>query len=343
MPVDPYSAIAEVGLPILGGIFGNAASQGDRDKALKDYQQNVKDLEAIGVPTVEAQQLMLEKYKSAGKLTPELEQAIHLSDSQMGGISLDPSTREAQTNALNSLKQIGDSGGMTLTDRANMEQTLGGIDAAERGRREAALSRVRARGQLGSGLELSANLGGAQDDITARHMAGITAAGQAQQRALAAISAGGALGGQMRSQEFDQKAKQAAAQDEIAKWNAANQQGINTRNTSTQNNSQVYNLANAQNLSNSNTDLSNKQQVYNKGLQQQYFDNSMNKAKSVANARTGEAQAYQNNADRTAAMWSGIGSGAGKIAGQALQPQQSTVSAEDDPNRLSKQIANYQF
>lgn len=338
MPLPLIAAGAQIAAPIIGGLIGNASAAGDRKRAMDIFQQNVRDLEAIGVPSVEAQQLMLEKYRSEGQLTPELEQEIKLGDSAMGGISLDPAYKEAQMGALNKLKEVGDSGGMTLTDRANMEQTMGDIAATERGRREAALSRMRARGQLGSGLELGAQLGGNQEAVTARHLAGVTAAGAAQDRALQAIVAGGNLGGSMRTQEFSEKAKAAEAADAIAKWNAANQQGIQTRNTGTQNEAQKYNLGNAQSLSNSNVDLANKQQVYNKGLQQQYFDNRMKKGTAINNARTGQANSYNDAADRTAGMWAGIGSGAGKVAGAYLSQDE-----DDDKTKLSSQIGAYKI
>lgn len=334
MPIPIAAAIAaQAVVPMITGAIGNKAAQGDRVAAQEVFKQSVRDLEAIGVPAIEAQQLVLDKYRSAGQLTPELEQDVKLGDSAMGGISLDPAYKESQMTALNKLKELGESGGMSLTDRATMEQTMGNIAADERGRREAALSRVRARGQLGSGMELAAQLGGNQEAVTARHLAGVTAAGSAQDRALQAIIAGGNLGGNMRTQEFSEKSKAAAAADEIAKWNAANQQGVQTRNVGTINDTKKYNLTNDQNISNSNTELANKQQVYNKGLQQQYFDNRLKQASAMGNARAGLANNLTDSANATASMWAGIGSGAAKAAGtyatSELENQKKKVGEDE--------------
>lgn len=343
MPWIAPAAIA--GGSIAGGLIGNAKASADRDAARAAYEQSVKDLEAIGIPTVEAQKVVLEQYQSQGKLTPELEESIKLGDSNMLGISTDGTSKEAQLRALAKLGEVGDSGGMTASDRATMEQTQGDIDAADRGHREAAMSKIRARGQLGSGLELLAGLSGGQENTTARHMAGLTAAGSAQQRALDAIIKGGELGGNMRTQDFDEKAKAAAAQDEIAKWNAANSQEVRTRNTNRGNTSAEYNLTNAQKLSDANTDTRNKEETYNKGLYQTNYQNQMDVAKAKANARAGVASNLTDTANKTADTWAGIGSGVSKAGAAYMASERPTtrqaVPLEDDDAK--KRLAGREY
>lgn len=322
-----------------GGLVGNAKANADREAAKNAYEQSVRDLEAVGIPSVEAQRITLEQYQSQGKLTPELEEAIKLGDSNMGGIQTDGTSKEAQLRALSKLGEIGDSNGLTAGDRATMEGVQGDIDAADRGHREAAMSKMRARGQLGSGLELLAGLSGGQQSTTARHMAGLQAAGSAQQRALDAIIKGGEMGGNMRDQDFNEKAKAAAAQDEIAKWNASNSQDVRTRNSNRGNSAQEYNLTNAQNLSNANVDTRNKTETYNKGLLQQQYQSQLDVAKAKANARAGQASNLTDSANKTADSWAGIGSGIGKAGAAYMDSQKptaklvATTTAADDEER----------
>lgn len=305
----PWIAPAIGGVASLAGAAIGAGAQGAASRASIDaYQQSVKDLEAIGVPTAEAQQLTLEQYKSEGKWTPELEDAVKLGDSNMLGVTTDPAYRASQLKALGSLQDIGDSGGATLSDRATLERTMGNVNAKTRGAREAILQDAQQRGGYGSGTSLAAQLmaqqGGAQD----AHQAGLDAAAQAQQRALQAIQGAGQMGGQLREQDFGEQAKKAQAQDAIAQWNAANRQQVTGANTNTRNAAQQYNLANAQNLSNANVDTRNKQQAYNKGTQQTYFQNQLDVAKAKAGARAGQAQAGQQAAGQQAQLWGNIGS-----------------------------------
>jgi len=293
---------------LIGGLFGAGASSNAASQARQAYEKSVKDLEAIGIPTVEAQQMTMEEYKSQGQWTPELEQSISLGDSQMGGITTDPAYKESQLKALGKLKDIGDSGGMQLEDRATQERIEGGINARQRGSREAILQDAQQRGGYGSGTSLVAQLmsqqGGSQD----AHMAGLNTAASAQKRALEAIKSGGDLGTQLRGQEFGEKQKVAEARDAISKWNASNSQDVAQRNAGVKNTSAQYNLSNAQNLANSNVDTRNKSQAYNKGLIQTRYENEMNNAKAKANARAGVASNALAAGQAGAAQAAGIGS-----------------------------------
>jgi hypothetical protein len=309
------SDFSDIGLPVVGGIaslgsalIGSSAQSKALQASIDAYQQSVKDLEAIGVPTAEAQQLTLEQYKSSGQMTPELEQAVQQGPSNMLGVTTDPAYKASQLKALSSLQDIGDSGGMTLSDRATLERTMGNVNAKTRGAREAILQDAQQRGGYGSGTSLAAQLmaqqGGAQD----AHQAGLDAAAQAQQRALQAIQGAGQMGGQLRSQDYGEQADKARAQDAIAAWNAQNRQQVGNTNVGTRNAAQQYNLTNAQNLSNANVDTRNKEQAYNKGLQQTYFQNQMDVAKAKASARAGQAQAGTQGAAQQAQLWGNIGS-----------------------------------
>lgn len=326
-----------------GGLIGKKSADEDREKAMFLAKQSVEELTALGIPSVEAQRLVLEEYKNQGILTPELEQSILLGDSQMGAISLDPRYKQAQLDALTQLQQIGQEGGMTLSDRAAMERELGNITSDERGRRQAILQSVRERGQLGSGLELMAQLQNQQDSAGQARQIGLEKAGMAQQRALDAISQAGNLGGNIRGQEFGEQQAIAQAKDAISKWNAANRQDVLQRNVMAKNAAQERNLSQAQQMANSNVDLRNQAQQNNKNLIQQQFQNRFNVEQAKSNARSGQANMLNQNAQNTQNMWSGIGNSVGRLGntvGQyfnsapATQAQKPTEEEIEQANRM---------
>lgn len=329
--------------PIIGGIASVAGgAMGAREQALarqqaKDaYDASVADLTAIGIPPIEAQQMVAEEYKSQGQWTPELEQAVKLGDTAMGGITTDPTYKQSQLKALGQLQQIGDSGGMTLEDRSNLERIEGGINAKQRGAREAILQDAQQRGGYGSGTALAAQLMAQQGGAEEAHRAGLDTAASAQKRALEAIKGGGDLGTNLRTQEFGEQAKIAAAKDANAQWNAANSQDVAQRNAAAKNAAAQYNLGNSQNLSNANVDMRNKAQLYNKGLYQQQFQNQEDLAKAKAAARSGQAQNALSAGNAAAQTWANMGSGVSQAATAAGQYQ------NDAANRKANQAVQDQ-
>lgn len=304
---------------LFGGAMANQEKQAAREQAARAYGESVKDLENIGIPSIEAQQIVMKQYQDEGQWTPELAETIKLGDSNLGGISLDPRYKEAEMGALNKLTEIGASGGRTLSDKAALEKDLANIDADQRGRRGAILQDAQERGGYGSGTSLVAQLMAQQEGAGAARQVSLNSAATAEQRALDAIIKGGSLASSLRGEEYGEKAAAAKAQDEIAKWNAQNSQGVVNQNLGLKNDASRYNLDKKQNLSNANTDIVNKQEVYNKGLIQDNFTNKLNVNTAKANARAGQATTAIQGGKDAAEMWQGVGSGiakAGTAAGQ---------------------------
>jgi len=168
-------------MAIAGAAIGAAASLGsgamaagelaaNREAAANAYAQSVRDLEEIGIPSVEAQQIVMKQYEDAGEWTPELAEAVKLGDTNLGAISLNPKYQEAEMGALNKLSEIGSSGGRTLSDKAALEKDLASIDAEQRGRRGAILQDAQERGGYGSGTSLVAQLMAQQEEIGRAHV-----------------------------------------------------------------------------------------------------------------------------------------------------------------------------
>jgi hypothetical protein len=146
----------------------------------------------------------------------------------------------------------------------------------------------------GSGLELMAQLQNQQEAATRQSSRDLDVAAMAQERALQALQQAGAMGGQINQQQFAQQQAIADSKNEIAKFNAANQQQVGLTNTAANNQAQAANLENKQKIANANVDLGNQQQQFNKGLAQQNFQNQM----AITQGKTGALQAQGQQANQ---------------------------------------------
>lgn len=327
MPLIP--ALVAGGASLAGTVIGANAQSDARQQAYDLIQQSIQDLQAIGVPSAQAQEIVLQKYQSAGQLTPELEQAVRQGDSGLGDISTDERTKEAQMNALTELQGIGE-GGVRLSDKATENKLMGDIEARSRGARGAIVQNQREKSQYGGGAELANLLQNQQDEATQSNAVGTNLNAQAQDRALQAIVESGKLGGQMQSTEFEQKAKQKAAQDAINQFNTQNQQGVVARNAAAKNTAQASNLANAQQISNANTGVTNQQEVYNKGLKEKEYQDRLQKATLAANARSGQASNVVAGGQNEANLAAGAGNAIGQTVLAGANAAQKTATADAD-------------
>lgn len=310
------------------GLIGAMANASAGSDAKNLIAQSLAEYEKIGIPPVEAQQLLLSEFSKQGLLTPELEQIIKMGNSNTEGISTDPLLRNAQMDALSELQNIAGADGLRLVDQARLEGILSQINADERGSREAILSDMRAKGAMTSGNQLGAQLMNQQNAATNAYNSGLNTAALAQQNALNAIMGSSDLAGNIRGTDFDEAYKKAMASDEIDKFNTMATMDRQARNVDRINQAQAGNLSEAQRIADANTNLKNYEQEYNKNLIQKQFENQMNLSGAKANARSENAQNTIQSGKNTAAIFGGIGQGINQI-GTAYQLQQD----EEDKKR----------
>lgn len=296
--------------PVVGGVVGKLMGQSDQDKANAAQQAALQQILAVKTPDIEQQRIALEKEQSAGQLTPGMEGTVTEGPSAMGGISTDPRLREAQMGALSKLQQLG-SQGLSDTDRMALGQINRQSDQSAQAQREAILQNMSARGVGGSGAALAAQLQASQSGADTANQRGLSIASQAQQNALNAIAQGGALGGQIQGQEFNQKAQQATAADAIARFNAMNSQNVMGANVNRGNEAQRMNLQNAQNIMNTNTGLANQQNIHNAGLYQQQYQDQLERARAAAGQYGQNASYNQQQAQAARKTGADVGAGIG--------------------------------
>jgi hypothetical protein len=305
----PWLAVAAIGAAAVSGVAGAIANSNAANRADMLRNEAIKKWLSVNIPDPEKQKLALQQFVVAGKLTPELEQAIKQDPSAWQGVVQDQGLKQSQLRSLRSLEDLG-SGKETFDDQAAHENAMIDEAAAERGHQKAITSSLAQRGQLGTGLELTARMGQQQADAdtAAKTALGLEAGRRAN--ALKAIQGAGVLAGQMSQQDLALKGEKANAADTISRFNTENLRDVNAANAHAKNAAQQFNLTNQQGIANKNTALNNYEQQYNKELQQQQFEDQA----KVAAGETGQynaAAAGATEAGKNAAsFW-------GNIAGQA--------------------------
>jgi hypothetical protein len=220
----------------------------------------------------------------------------------------------AQQQALASLAEQGQTP-LSAMERAQLGDIQRGVSQQEQARQQQILSEMAQRGMGGSGNELAARLISSQKAADLANQQAAQVAAMAQQRALNATSQAGALGGQIRGQEFGEKSAQAQAADTIARFNAGQQQSVQQRNVGALNEAQLRNLQEKQRIADEQNRLRNSQQMYNKELLQKQFQNQVDIGQAMAGGYQQRANQYNSDAASQLAGGANLGSGISGLVG----------------------------
>lgn len=202
MDVD-YGQIAGLVSQIAGAAAGAAASQMDKDAAMKLIQESTDAYGKIQIPKL--QQLFLQQQGKSG----------------LADIKEDPRYRDQQTSADTALGDIISSGGLTLADKANLNALRARAQQTASQGRNAILGGMAARGTLDSGAQLASQLQENQQSANSLAASDEAAAGQAQARAYQAIKDRASMASQGLDRDYRQKSDAARAQDAINAGNIA--------------------------------------------------------------------------------------------------------------------------
>lgn len=307
------AAVAGIASPIIGGLMGASASDGDRAAAQAAYAKAYSQYDGLNIPDVQKQQLALQDPTVAGILQPYMQNAQQnqIQSNAMAGVQTDPRLQQAQMNALNTLSSMGNQG-LNATDVAALNAANRQAAGQNQASQNSIMQNLAQRGAAGGGLELATRLAAAQNASDQASQQSGQIASQAQNRMLNAVAQAGQLGGQMQQTQFGQEAQKAGAANAIAQFNAQQAANVQNANTGAANNAQAANLSNAQNISNMGVATNNAQQQYNSQLLQQQFANQMSLAGAKANAAVGQATNFNNQGNAVANQYAGIGAGAGQ-------------------------------
>jgi hypothetical protein len=295
--MDPSIATGVISLAT-SYIQGRAASK-QQAAAMKMYIDGTKAIQSLTPPDLQS---LIQPYQEAvflGKMTPEEYVAQVQKDTQLKGITIPPQLIQQQYDVLNKLKDISDSGGLTATDRAQLNDIAAEEAGKARGAREAASQEMAARGISGSGLEIARKEAANQSAVQAASKRGTDVASLAEQRALAALQQGGQLAGQMRTQTVGEQQAVASAQDVINRFNTsmadqANTANVNARNQAAADALQKQYAVQTFNIGQKETE----QQARLNALQTQYT-NEANKVTAMAGRGTNIENSLMNQAGQS--------------------------------------------
>jgi hypothetical protein len=242
-------------------------------KARNVMEEQMARLEAIGIPSVEAQKIALESPELIDLLEAEA-----LAPSRFEQIEMDPRLQAAQLAALEDVSGLARTG-LGVEDRAAFNEIARRASAQAQAQRATSLQQAQESGRLDSGMALLADLQGAQAASQMAAQQGEQVAARAAEARRAALGQQASMASQMQQQQLGLAGQKASAADAIAQFNTQQRMGV-----------QAQNLAARQAIENQRIATANQQQMYNKALLQQKFQNELAKA-------GGQGQASQNMAN----------------------------------------------
>jgi hypothetical protein len=276
------------------------AGKDEMKEATSLMRDNIARLEAIGIPTIEAQRIALEAPELVGVLEAE-----SLGPSRFEEISMDPRLQAAQMAALEDITGISEAGGLDAASRLNLEQGLGRVAGAEQAR----LQQLREDPTLGQGQKLALQANAIQGAGQSGRDVALQTAAQAQQARMAALGQQANLASGMQQQQLGLAGQKASAADAIAQFNTQNRQNVAGRN-----------LSERQRIAEAGAATRNQQDIYNKGLIQQQFQNEMARATGVTGQQAtlaGNLQQQAGAAQQAQQAMTGALIGAGATLGSA--------------------------
>lgn len=310
--MDPFTigAIANVG----GGILGNLLSKDDRDKASGITEDIYNQYKNLSLPDIEKMKLALQNYSSAGSLTPQQEQTVQLGATDaLQNVNVDPRLKQTQMNQLSLLEKLSQTG-YSPEERAQLDAVQRKVEADNQSRLKQLMEQQQSRGVANSDMALAQRMLESQSAANRQATEATTVQADAFKRALEAMTGAGSLASRMADTDYSQQANLANALNSRELTNTNLQAGTQNRNVDRFNQAQASNLTNQQNIMDKNVNTANAEQQYNKELIQKNYENQLKKLGGQQGAGANLSNTYNQRADSTAGMWSGIGSGVGTIA-----------------------------
>lgn len=251
------------------------------DASAKAYQAAMAQLQKVPVPDPETLKVELQQLVQQGLVDPESANAVLVQHNAYDEVSGNDQARGAQLEALQSFQDQASAGGLSDTSRASIQATLDEVANTERGQRQAIGEDARRRGVSGSGLELAEQLMAQQSSADQAGRRGMDIAALAEQAKIDALKNAANIGTTVQGQDLETQSNKAAAANQIAMYNATNQQDVTLKNIAARNLAQQQNLAEKQRVSDTNTTMENQNRIRNSDLKQKEFENNVAKANAM--------------------------------------------------------------
>lgn len=304
------------GAQILGGVIGNMASAGDRERAQDAYQRALAEIESIGAPPDLAKEIFFNNFQQVGVLTPEMEEAIHLEAPKVAEIKESPELKKARMDALLALRQTSRTG-YDAKGRADLALGLLQAQRAAEAEKQATLQSRQRQGAGSAGDVFAAQLASGSAMSAQAGELGLKAAASQQEAKGAALNAFLRAASEETQSQFNRDLTRAQSldQQQLQKFNEA--VGRQQRNVAARTQAQQYNLGAQQRIAEANVEQRNRELLRQREGQARQYELGLRRAEARSGAQRGMGGQYQQQAGQTAGMWSGIGAGAGRMIGAA--------------------------
>ena len=163
---------------------------------------------------------------------PELERIVaeQLGPTAMEGVESDPEQRAQQMEVMNELRDIFESGGFDIQDRAALNELLNRTNVSAGAARRGLESDFAQRGQLGAGARLALGNMNAQCAANRANTTAVNIGAEGAKRKERALSTYADLAGDIRKGDFGEAATRAGAKDDAARWSASARERAGMRN-----------------------------------------------------------------------------------------------------------------
>lgn len=304
------------------------------DAGLQAYKDAMTQLQSVPVPDPESLKVNMQQLVQQGVVSPQDAEAVIVQHNAYDEANGSDAARGAQLSALQGFQDQAAAGGLTDTSRSQIQAALDEVNNNQRGQANAISQDARRRGISGSGLELAQQMLSQQSSADRAGREGMDVAALAEQAKVEALKNAANTGATIEQQTFGEQSAKAAAANQIAQYNASNQQQVALNNIAARNAAQAQNLAEKQRVADTNTQNENANRVRNSDLIQQNFQNKLSKAQAVAGVAGGVAGASQTNDNAKRAYNSDLTSGLLKTvsnygAAGGFQPSASTQPVRD--------------
>lgn len=335
---------------IVGGAIGSKKAKGFQNEEAQYLRDALSAIQQIEVPEIADQQLNYILPELVGELTPEMLQALEQQGTALENIEIDPRLKDAQMSALDYYSQVGEMG-LTPAERSARNEIVRSQANQANADRATALQNAAQRGIAGSGVELAAQLAGAQNASQRADSASDQLIAEAFNRSLQAQGSKADLAGTMRTQEYGQASDLARAKDLINQYNTQQQVDTQTANVAARNAAAKQNLNERQRIADQTVNSKNNQQVANKDLIQQKFSNEMLKGNAMQNSMNNLSKSAGVKAANIATKYTNIGAGLGQGVDQGvsmLMKSDSTQKKNINPTKgkmkdLLDKLESYSF
>lgn len=302
--MDPLLGLGMGALEIGGSLLAGKSQDKAQRQALQAQrlatQEAIKRLQEVGLPSEEAQRIVLEEPQLVEEYT-----GIKLGDSALAGIQLDPTYKQAQMDALRQLQTMGQEG-LGLEDQIALDRMMRDVESSEQARQKGIMQQMAQRGSLDSGASLIQQLQSSADSTQRAQERSEALALQAQQARRDAISRAANTAQGIEKADYERQFNLGNARDIIERANVRNMQDIGNKNVDLR-----------QNYSDLARQTRDKQQYIDADLERTLYQQKLDRANDLNSITTGQANVeskYQENkGNRRAEQYAGGAAGLGQM------------------------------